>query len=50
MFIKKGEPDAVGHFSSDVYNKISMLICLFGIFATGILWGVFSGMFPEHYF
>jgi len=46
MFIKKGESDAVGYFSSDVYNKISMLICLLGIFATGILWGVFS----EHYF
>ncbi|GHV30965.1 NADH-quinone oxidoreductase subunit N [Bacteroidia bacterium] len=46
MFIKKGESDAVAHFSSDIYNRISMLICLLGIFATGILWGVFS----EHYF
>ena len=46
MFIKKGESDAVEHFSSDIYNKISMLICLLGIFATGILWGVFS----EYYF
>jgi len=46
MFIKKGESDAVEHFSSDTYNKISMLICLLGIFTTGILWGVFS----EHYF
>jgi NADH-quinone oxidoreductase subunit N len=46
MWIKKGESDAVEHFSSDVYNKISMLICLLGILATGILWGVFS----ERYF
>jgi len=46
MFIKKGESDAVGHFSSDIYNKISMLVCLLGISATGILWGVFS----EYYF
>jgi NADH-quinone oxidoreductase subunit N len=46
MFIKKGESDAVTHFSSDIYNRISMLICLLGIFATGILWGVFS----EQYF
>jgi NADH-quinone oxidoreductase subunit N len=46
MFIKKGESDAVAPFSSDVYNKISMLICLLGIFVTGILWGVFS----ERYF
>ena len=42
MFIKKGESDAVGHFSSDIYNKISMLVCLLGILATGVLWGVFS--------
>ena len=46
MFIKKGETDAVAHFSSDVYNKISMLVCLLGVLATGILWGVFS----EQYF
>jgi len=45
MFIKKGESDAVEHFSSDVYNRISMLICLLGIFATGILWGVFSELY-----
>lgn len=43
MYIKKGESDAVEHFSSDVYNRISMLICLLGILATGIFWGIFSG-------
>jgi NADH-quinone oxidoreductase subunit N len=45
MFIKKGESEAVERFSSDGYNKISMIICLFGLFATGILWGVFSAQY-----
>lgn len=39
MFIKKGESDVVEHFSSDIYNKISMLICFLGILTAGILWG-----------
>ncbi|MDR0732950.1 MAG: NADH-quinone oxidoreductase subunit N [Dysgonamonadaceae bacterium] len=43
MFINKGEPGAMAHFSTDIYNKISMLVCFLGILATGILWGVFSG-------
>jgi NADH-quinone oxidoreductase subunit N len=37
MFIKEGEPDAVGRFSSDGYNKISLVICALGIFVVGIL-------------
>jgi NADH-quinone oxidoreductase subunit N len=37
MFIKEGESDAVGHFSSDGYNKASLVICTIGIFVVGIL-------------
>ncbi|MDR0541676.1 MAG: NADH-quinone oxidoreductase subunit N [Dysgonamonadaceae bacterium] len=45
MFIKKGESDAVSYFSSDIYNKLSMIVCLLGILATGILWGVFFNQY-----
>jgi NADH-quinone oxidoreductase subunit N len=37
MFIKEGESDAVGRFSSDGYNKLSLVICTVGIFAVGFL-------------
>ncbi|MDR3219209.1 MAG: NADH-quinone oxidoreductase subunit N [Dysgonamonadaceae bacterium] len=37
MFIKEGEPDATGRFSSDVYNKTSLALCTLGIFVVGIL-------------
>jgi NADH-quinone oxidoreductase subunit N len=37
MFIKEGEPDAIGRFSSDGYNKTSLVICTAGIFVIGFL-------------
>jgi NADH-quinone oxidoreductase subunit N len=37
MFIKDGEPDAFEKFSSDTYNKTSLILCTLGIFAVGIL-------------
>ena len=37
MFIKDAEPGAVSRFSSDVYNKISLVCCFVGILVVGIL-------------
>jgi NADH-quinone oxidoreductase subunit N len=44
MFIKEGEPDAVAHFSSDAYNRISLVLCTLGIFALGILSHIYQGI------
>ncbi len=37
MFIKDAEPEAIGRFKTDSYNKLSLVICTLGIFAVGIL-------------
>lgn len=37
MFIKEGTPESVAKFSSDGYNKLSMVLCTLGIFVVGIL-------------
>jgi NADH-quinone oxidoreductase subunit N len=37
MFIKERKTGSVERFSIDNYNKISMIICIFGVLAVGIL-------------
>ena len=37
IWLKEGEPEAVGRFSMDNYNKASMFICTLGILAVGFL-------------
>jgi NADH-quinone oxidoreductase subunit N len=37
MYIKEGESDAVARFGTDNYNRISLVICMVGIFVIGIL-------------
>ena len=37
MFIKNEGPDTVIRFSSDVYNKVSLVLCTLGIFIVGLL-------------
>jgi proton-translocating NADH-quinone oxidoreductase, chain N len=37
MFIKDAEPEAVSRFSSDSYNRISLVFCTLGILIVGIL-------------
>lgn len=37
MFIKEGEADAVARFTTDGYNKTSLVLCTVGIFAVGII-------------
>lgn len=37
MFIKEGAPEAVTRFSTDGYNKASLVVCTLGIFVVGIL-------------
>jgi len=37
MFIKDAEPEAVSRFSSDSYNKVSLVFCTLGILVIGIL-------------
>ncbi len=37
MFIKQGDEQSVSRFSSDGYNKTSLVLCTIGIFAVGII-------------
>jgi NADH-quinone oxidoreductase subunit N len=42
MFIKENEPDAVGRFRTDNYNRISLVICTVGILVVGFLSGIYE--------
>ncbi|MDR3339044.1 MAG: NADH-quinone oxidoreductase subunit N [Candidatus Symbiothrix sp.] len=44
MYIKNAESGAVSRFSSDTYNRISMLACILGILVCGFLSCIYSGM------
>jgi len=44
MFIKEAEPEAIGRFSIDNYNKIGMIICTLGILIVGILSGFYQNI------
>lgn len=37
MFIKEGEPDAIGKFQTDIYQRMSLIICTIGILVIGFL-------------
>jgi hypothetical protein len=36
MYIREAIPDAPAKFKTDIYNRISLLFCVFGILALGI--------------
>jgi NADH-quinone oxidoreductase subunit N len=36
MYIREAIPDAPAKFNTDIYNRISLLFCVFGILALGI--------------
>ncbi|MDR2384144.1 MAG: NADH-quinone oxidoreductase subunit N, partial [Tannerella sp.] len=42
MFIRESEPDAVGKFRTDNYNRISLVICTAGILIIGFLSGIYE--------
>jgi NADH-quinone oxidoreductase subunit N len=42
MFIHNGEENAVVRFRTDNYNRISLIICVTGIFVIGILSGIYK--------
>jgi NADH-quinone oxidoreductase subunit N len=42
MFINEAEPEAVGRFRTDNYNRLSLVICTVGIFVVGILSGIYQ--------
>jgi len=44
MFIKEAEPEAIGRFSIDNYNKVGMIICTLGILIVGILSGIYQNI------
>jgi hypothetical protein len=36
MYIREAIPDAPAKFKTDIYNRISLLFCVFGILVLGI--------------
>jgi NADH-quinone oxidoreductase subunit N len=37
MFIKEGDEQSVGRFTTDGYNKVSLVLCTAGIFVVGLI-------------